>query len=884
MEELYEKYNGKIPQKILDDVKKEISKIKVTKKQLELILQKTKETYENSKIHPGEAIGIITAESFGEPGTQMSASYSSKIIFKLKDKIRIIEIGKFVDLLMELKGSLELNNHSEILPLNDLEIFVPSLNQEEKIEWKRVIECSRHKHQNNIIKIKTNSGREITCTNNHSFVTRANNSVVPIKGSDLKIGDRIPVINNFFSDHYLKDITISENIEGKEITIKEEILYKPGTITKTIRNNIVLDGLSGWYTGAYLSEGANNGSSVGISNVDDNYNQKAKNFAMSLDIAYVDRRCQDEYWPGRMLFIYSTPLAKFIENTCGTGSDFKKVPQFAYSASDEFISGLLKGYFDGDGNFHVDRDLIRASSNSKELIDGVALLLSRFKIFSYKSKDKKGQYWLLIPYKYAPQYLAHIGTDIEYKRKDLEILAERAKKFWNEKSQDYTDMISGFGNILVDISKRLGLMTGYVNSATKRQKIGRTALFRHIKNFEQIAKKENIDISAELTILNRMFNSDVIWDEIIDIEKVDYEYEYVYDLSVPGLETFTTFDGIITHNTLNVFHFAGVAEVSVSLGLPRIIELFDARKVIKTPRMEIYLKAPFNKDPAKVRKIASKIKQVSLREVATHIAIDLSKLEINIFINRKKLRDLGINDDQLLKNVTESMKNLSVRLNEDKLIIKPKSEENELQSLYKLKEKLKSVHISGIEDIEQVLPVKENNEFMIITSGTNLKEVLEIKEVDGTKTNSNDIFEIFKVLGIEAARQAIINETMKIYEDQGLDVDVRHMMFMADVITNSGKIKGITRSGITGDKESVLARASFETPIKHIVNASLVGEEDKLNSVIENVMLNQPVPLGTGLPDLVLKVSGINIDQKEDKPEKKTKEEKKGKTKEEKWV
>ena len=382
--------------------------------------------------------------------------------------------------------------------------------------------------------------------------------------------------------------------------------------------------------------------------------------------------------------------------------------------------------------------------------------------------------------------------------------------------------------------------------------------------------------------MNKLFNSDVIWDEIIDIEKVDYEYEYVYDLSVPGLETFTTFDGIITHNTLNVFHFAGVAEVSVSLGLPRIIELFDARKVIKTPRMEIYLKAPFNKDPAKVRKIASKIKQVSLREVATHIAIDLSKLEINIFINRKKLRDLGINDDKLLKNVTESMKNLSVRLNEDKLIIKPKSEENELQSLYKLKEKLKSVHISGIEDIEQVLPVKENNEFMIITSGTNLKEVLEIKEVDGTKTNSNDIFEIFKVLGIEAARQAIINETMKIYEDHGLDVDVRHMMFMADVITNSGKIKGITRSGITGDKESVLARASFETPIKHIVNASLVGEEDKLNSVIENVMLNQPVPLGTGLPDLVLKVSGINIDQKEDKPEKKTKEEKKGKTKEEK--
>ena len=148
-----------------------------------------------------------------------------------------------------------------------------------------------------------------------------------------------------------------------------------------------------------------------------------------------------------------------------------------------------------------------------------------------------------------------------------------------------------------------------------------------------------------------------------------------------------------------------------------------------------------------------------------------------------------------------------------------------------------------------------------------------MKDVDASRTTTNDIFEIFKVLGIEATRQAIINETSKIYEDQGLDVDVRHMMFMADIITNSGKIKGITRSGITSEKESVLARASFETPIKHIINASLVGEEDKLNSVIANVMLNQPVPLGTGLPDLVLKISGITKELKDIKEE--PKEEKK---------
>jgi DNA-directed RNA polymerase subunit A" len=74
-------------------------------------------------------------------------------------------------------------------------------------------------------------------------------------------------------------------------------------------------------------------------------------------------------------------------------------------------------------------------------------------------------------------------------------------------------------------------------------------------------------------------------------------------------------------------------------------------------------------------------------------------------------------------------------------------------------------------------------------------------------------------------------------------------------MTSKGEVKGITRSGITGEKESVLARASFETPIKHLVQASLMGEIDPLNSVIENVMMNQPIPLGTGLPDLVVRMA-----------------------------
>ena len=137
-------------------------------------MDKIVEVYNDSKISSGEAIGIITAESFGEPATQMSIAKNEKIIVKIKNKIKVIEIGRFVDSLMSLKGALKINN-SELLPLNEFDMYVPSLAQDEKIKWKRVIECSRHKAHQKLLRLATKSGRSIVATDNHSFVTRKNN-------------------------------------------------------------------------------------------------------------------------------------------------------------------------------------------------------------------------------------------------------------------------------------------------------------------------------------------------------------------------------------------------------------------------------------------------------------------------------------------------------------------------------------------------------------------------------------------------------------------------------------------------------------------------------------------------------------------------------------
>ncbi len=130
---------------------------------------------------------------------------------------------------------------------------------------------------------------------------------------------------------------------------------------------------------------------------------------------------------------------------------------------------------------------------------------------------------------------------------------------------------------------------------------------------------------------------------------------------------------------------------------------------------------------------------------------------------------------------------------------------------------------------------------------------------------TNDVHEVSQVFGIEAARQLVVSEINKVVSSQGLAVDGKHAMLVADTMVSSGVVKGITRMGIVSDKSSILARASFETPVKQFIQATKTGKEDKLESVIENIILNQPVPIGTGLPGLLVKVTGSLASKKEKK-------------------
>ncbi len=348
-------------------------------------------------------------------------------------------------------------------------------------------------------------------------------------------------------------------------------------------------------------------------------------------------------------------------------------------------------------------------------------------------------------------------------------------------------------------------------------------------------------------------------DDGIDVSKAHTKGEVSPGEAI-GLVTAQSFGEASTQMVLNTFHMAGVAEMQVTAGLPRIIEIFDARKKPSSPKMEIYLNKEFNnEEQAKI--LAEKIKEVKLKEISSEVNLDFGSKKIQIVLDKDGLKRTHMT----MKKAVEKLNDMGFDVKDESSAIILDASSYEFKEIYKLKEKLKNTIISGIKGVEQILIVKRGRDFVIITLGTNLKEMVKLKEVDSSKIVSNDLHEVAGIFGIEAARQLIIDEIKEVINSQGLDIDERHLKLAADAMTNTGDVKGVTRMGIIAQKASILARATFETPTKQFVNAIIKGQTDKLESVIENIILNQPVPVGTGLPGLAVNVVGKLTKKEEEK-------------------
>jgi len=301
-----------------------------------------------------------------------------------------------------------------------------------------------------------------------------------------------------------------------------------------------------------------------------------------------------------------------------------------------------------------------------------------------------------------------------------------------------------------------------------------------------------------------------------------------------------------TQLTMRTYHLAGAAGIKVTFGLPRLVEIFDAKRNIETPMMSIYLKKEYNtKEDAE--RLAFKIVERRVLDLVEYISIDVG--EKSIILELGDSRKVG----KVEKVISDFLsKKAEVKVRENSIIIHPK-EEIEFSELQKMKEEIGNLVIEGIGGIRAAIVRKEDENWIVQTVGSNLREVIKVAEVDEFKTISNDIYEVCEVLGIEAARNVIIKEAYKTMQEQGLDVDLRYLLLLADVMTWSGEISSIGRYGVAGAKASVLSRAAFEETIKHLIRASIRNEVDEFKGLFENVMVGQPAPVGTGMFELLVR-------------------------------
>ena len=403
----------------------------------------------------------------------------------------------------------------------------------------------------------------------------------------------------------------------------------------------------------------------------------------------------------------------------------------------------------------------------------------------------------------------------------------------------------------------------------------------------------------DIEIYKSVMDETILYDKVVSIEVVVSDHPHVYDFTVKDTRNFNIFNGLCIRDT---FHLAGVSAASQTVrGVPRLRELLSVSKNMKTPSMKIYFKDDVKYDCAKVCNMMNDIRIVRFKDIVTtseiyfdpnnNLASDVdfiqaanmfdgspiisnspwvlrfefdraAMFEYNLVMSTitstlmKKYEyviQYNVSDDNAVKPVCRIKLNQS---NTDDMLTNLKALEFQiLELIIKGTEFIEGAHIETIQNsifnpITNEVEKEKVSEFMVFTEGTNLLGIFANRNVDCTRTYSNNIKEIYDVLGIEAARQALYKEIHEVLES--ITVNYRHTSLLVDVQTNKGFILSIDRHGINRGDIGPLAKCSFEETTDKLVKAGIFSESDKINGVSANIMLGQVVPAGTGDVDVLM--------------------------------
>merc|ERR1719339_92611 len=319
-----------------------------------------------------------------------------------------------------------------------------------------------------------------------------------------------------------------------------------------------------------------------------------------------------------------------------------------------------------------------------------------------------------------------------------------------------------------------------------------------------------------------------------------------------------------TQMTLKTFHFAGVASMNITLGVPRIKEIINASKKISTPIVTTHLENKLDAEEA--RKVKGRIEKTTLGEVSEYIEEvmlpDSVFILIKLHMDRIKLLKLEVNAETIRYAICSSKLRIKPGnckvIAEDVIQVVPSvsGKTTLYYQLQLLRERLPSGVIKGLPTVNRAIIHMDESKsggqtYKLYVEGDNLREVIATYGVDGRKCTSNNTLEVANTLGIEAAKKTIIEEVKYTMESHGMSIDIRHIQLRADLMTCRGEVLGITRHGMAKMKESVLMLASFEKTADHLFDAAYYGQKDAIKGVSECIIMGIPMSVGTGLMQLL---------------------------------
>ena len=851
---------------------------------------------------PGEFVGIIAAQSIGEPATQMSCHSSTIVVINSKNLRYKGPIGPLIDGLIEKNSEnvMKYGDSNVVLDLTD-ELEILGVSDDEKTSWKRISQVSRHPADGGLVEVHTRTGRKTTATLTHSFLKRSRTGIVPVLGSDLKVGMRIPVAK------------VIAQVNNPTLVVK---------VGKTVFN---LDRELGWICGIYLADGSLNGNNVRITKIAPIVEELLTDFSDKNKFDVEVRYYRGEYGPGKDTSIKSKDLKNFLLENFGQGSYTKSVGSLAYHAPVSFIQGLVGGYFDGDGNVNAERQQIRVGSRSADLIRDINRLLGYCEMFGVVSQETsvsipdKVLYTLSIPRKYATHYKQTIGFNLSEKAAALdEIIAYNSRDDVHSQ-QEMIDKIPELGPTIAQTGKLLrmpGQSRTYGRWA-KKESIGRKTLEEYVSNFKEMMLvhvdpevKETVD--ENMAELEAALNSNILWDEITELVYLEDPKTFVYDFTVPGNDSFMVDDNILVHNTLNTFHLAGVAAKSnMTRGVPRLKEMLKVTQNPKATSLTVYLKPAFRESKDRIREVTQDLELTILKDITNRVAVyydpkeestileedrelikfyDIfesretateeeaplkwSKWLLRLEFDREKMFNKNITMDDvhfvLADKFVGQINMIYSDFNSQKLVMRIRlavgdsTYGDDLTGIKKLQNRiLNNIVIRGLPGIRAATFRKDKDrselvgneykkieQYVIDTDGSNFIEVMNHPAVDGNRIYSTNVHDIYHQLGIEAARSALYQEISGLFEEAG--INYRHLGLLCDWMTRIGRFMSVDRYGINKNDTGPLAKACFEETERILLKAALFGELDPVTGVSANIMTGQTIRGGTAFTQILL--------------------------------